>query len=414
MKYPNQEMSNHSNVVSGSTDVGDVVRIVVPGLGPYGVTFEEGPGGNAAAVKAWNRQIDGKFGPVQRHGGVRLGDILIAINDTALDNIPFPQVLRMLADDSELKKVLHFTSPEEFQRRLTRKSQVVTSIVPLGAGRGAHSPSFVSVIKRSRISKTQANKKYAEYEVVCTLRTLSSKVQQERVHKWSVWRRYSQFDELNGLLQALLGWQMQEVEFPPKNVFVLDKLAVEFVDNRRRELDRYWQKVMGMPRITDFHKHYCSHELKSFLEIDSHVQIEEDLGGKADSKSPSQQGRKTAALSTTRLRHKAQQRRALYKGDQKTGEAVEDAPPPEIENIFAAEKADDEALIFGAAKPPLTSPRARPQSSMPQKGSQAKQNANSFQDRDEQESSAQTPTKNMALGEARQAFLADIKALRKH
>jgi hypothetical protein len=43
----------------------------------------------------------------------------------------------------------------------------------------------------------------------------------------------------------VLGWQMQTMVFPPKHTFVWNKLAREFVESRRQELNEYWQKVGG-------------------------------------------------------------------------------------------------------------------------------------------------------------------------
>ena len=70
------------------------------------------------------------------------------------------------------------------------------------------------------------------------------------MHKWSVWRRYSEFEELERALRKQLGWQMERVgEFPAKNSFSFNKLGPEFVEARREELDAWWQRLMRVDKV---------------------------------------------------------------------------------------------------------------------------------------------------------------------
>lgn len=137
--------SGFTTGVSRSTALGDIVPIPVPLMGPYGMLLESGEWnavvvclssslclpafrpvmtdelGKSAVIKAWERLPDGKIGPVQKvsqaadheclcaravattqtgnalvfphqHGGVRIGDVLIAVNDTQLHDCPFSDV----------------------------------------------------------------------------------------------------------------------------------------------------------------------------------------------------------------------------------------------------------------------------------------------------------------------------------
>lgn len=52
---------------------------------------------------------------------------------------------------------------------------------------------FMSVVRRARINQDGASP-FAEYEVSCSLRVSSRKVETERVVRWSVWKRYSEFE----------------------------------------------------------------------------------------------------------------------------------------------------------------------------------------------------------------------------
>ena len=68
-------------------------------------------------VKAWERLPNGKFGPLQKHGGIHYGDVLFAINDIALDIIPFSEVMQIVKDRNLLKKSFKFVSGAEHYRR---------------------------------------------------------------------------------------------------------------------------------------------------------------------------------------------------------------------------------------------------------------------------------------------------------
>ncbi len=91
---------------------------------------------------------------------------------------------------------------------------------------------FFSAIKRSRLAE-ENNKKHTEYEVSCQFRVTSSKVQKEIVYQWSIWKRYSEFEKLHQVLKKTLGWQLDGIEFPSSHTFVMNKIAPEFVEQRK-------------------------------------------------------------------------------------------------------------------------------------------------------------------------------------
>lgn len=45
-----------------------------------------------------------------------------------------------------------------------------------------------------------------EYEVACQFRMVSMKVQKEKVYRWSVWKRYSEFARLDAYVDLLLAF----------------------------------------------------------------------------------------------------------------------------------------------------------------------------------------------------------------
>ena len=77
------------------------------------------------------------------------------------------------------------------------------------------------------------SKKHTEYEIASQFRVTSGKVQKEIVYQWSVWKRYSDFEKLHQALRKSLGYQLDGIEFPSPHTFVINKIAPEFVEQRK-------------------------------------------------------------------------------------------------------------------------------------------------------------------------------------
>ena len=95
-----------STGVSKDTAAGDTVSVSVTPDGPYGVVFEADQDGHAAVVKAFDRLPNGRFGPIQKHGGIHIGDVMFAINDSKLDVVSHREVMQIVRDRNLLKKML--------------------------------------------------------------------------------------------------------------------------------------------------------------------------------------------------------------------------------------------------------------------------------------------------------------------
>ena len=99
------------------TRAGDTVCLPVSPDGPFGVVFIPDADGCAAVIDAFERLPNGKFGLIQRHGGIHVGDVLMEINDTSLMNYKFQDVMKMVADRNILKKEFKFINSREYYRR---------------------------------------------------------------------------------------------------------------------------------------------------------------------------------------------------------------------------------------------------------------------------------------------------------
>ena len=246
------------------TAVGDIVVINVDSEGPYGVHLEGDEDGCAAVIKGFEKLPNGKFGPLQKHGGVHYGDVLYAINDMQLEVVPFQEVMGIIRDRNLLKKALKFMSSTEYYHRKRKKANAMNMFVQ------DKKDNFLSIVRRARVNETgKGSSKFAQYEIACQMRVVSMKLQKEIVYKWSMWKRYTEFEQLNTALKDMYGWRMNGVDFPSSHIFVLNKLGSDFVDMRREELNAYWQKVIKIDKATEFTKHHCSSELKAFLDVEN-------------------------------------------------------------------------------------------------------------------------------------------------
>ena len=89
--------------------------INVSSSGPYGIVAEADKYGQALVIKDWARLPNGKFGPIQKHGGVNIGDILVAINDVSLQNTSFSDA-KTLLNKNMSTKVLKFMKSSQYYK----------------------------------------------------------------------------------------------------------------------------------------------------------------------------------------------------------------------------------------------------------------------------------------------------------
>lgn len=99
------------------TAAGEVVIVNVSADGPYGANFVPDPDGFAAVIQSFDRLPNGKFGPLQKHGGLHAGDVLFEINDTPLSAMPFAETMKIVNDRNLLKKAFKFVNSKEYNRR---------------------------------------------------------------------------------------------------------------------------------------------------------------------------------------------------------------------------------------------------------------------------------------------------------
>ena len=74
--------------------------------------------GKGLLIMSWERLPDGKFSPIQRHGGIHIGDAISHFNEINLGLLLHKDALAMLNDPNTLKKELKFVNSAEYYRKL--------------------------------------------------------------------------------------------------------------------------------------------------------------------------------------------------------------------------------------------------------------------------------------------------------
>jgi hypothetical protein len=104
------------------------------------------------------------------------------------------------------------------------------------------SPTFRSFISGvgTRLNETswKSGRNITEYEIVCELHFMNREMQ-----RWSVFKRYSDFEKFNSLLkQNIAGWS-NDIPFPSKHILAL-RQDTEFLNQRLQDLKNYWDIVI--------------------------------------------------------------------------------------------------------------------------------------------------------------------------
>ncbi len=281
-------ISECNMIVTGpdvDTKTGDIVSIEVPNVGPYGITLGPDKSGQGALIVSWSKLPDGRYGTVQRHGGVHIGDAILMVNNSSLAHISHRDASRIIQDGNILRKHLTFCSSREYYRlkssRAFSTGQGIAEYLKNNSN-SVDDPPFTSFISRYRING-EGQDKVVEYEIACQLRTISERLHTQQVYKWAIWKRYSDFVTVHKELTKFLGWQMEKIRVPPSHSMTWDKFNEAFIQKRKLELNDYWKIIMELPRASDFTRTTNSSELRKFLDVDNVIRSQDSAneGGAA-------------------------------------------------------------------------------------------------------------------------------------
>lgn len=230
-----------------------------------GVVWAPDNDGQAAVVRDYVRLPNGKFGPVQKHGGIVIGDVLYSINNTLVSMVKHHEVITILQSKAQFMTLTFLHHDEHYRRKRGLKTKIPVNNLSIKPD-----PDFLSIIRKSRIT-FESNKKFAEYEIVCQYRMKSTeRLHDDKILKWVLWKRFSMFFNFYKSLVNEMGWRSTGLTFPSHHIYTIDKYSINFLEQRREELNVYWGQVLALEHATDFNmKHRRCNALADFLSIDA-------------------------------------------------------------------------------------------------------------------------------------------------
>lgn len=263
-------------------------------------------------IAGWEQLPDGKgLGPIQRSGQVRLGDRLVRMNNVDVTNMTFREIMELLK--TMLGKDVRSNASGARLRSLSfaplSRSTKKEPIVSAGSASSLCDPqnqtqqsklyTFKSSVHRARVqncrrdaesssivsSDSNGGSSFVEYEISCRMVVrfgnssyqISGNVEEK---SWTVWKRFSDFAALDDKIRKSFGWQMNAlnngwgVTFPSSRVFssiLWGNLDKSFVEQRRFELEQYWQSVQKVTELFDFanpSSHRYPRDMSSFLDVE--------------------------------------------------------------------------------------------------------------------------------------------------
>lgn len=226
-----------------------------------GVVLEGDFHGQSGVIKDFRRLPNGEMGACEM-AGAKVGDILVSIDGTTTESMPFAEVESLLQKIANQSKNLRFAKQSQHYTRVTETQAASVT--------GEHYSLEISV-RRFRINR-ETRSQFVDYEVGCVMRVRGD------YYRWTVWRRYSEFERMDTAMRKALGWQVAEVAFPPKYSMSGNKMSAEFAERRRVELHTYLQSVVGVRGVAEFSKHHCSADLRQFLDVDARLAAGPDRG----------------------------------------------------------------------------------------------------------------------------------------
>eukprot|EP00516_Mucochytrium_quahogii_P003748 CAMPEP_0203748666 /NCGR_PEP_ID=MMETSP0098-20131031/3492_1 /ASSEMBLY_ACC=CAM_ASM_000208 /TAXON_ID=96639 /ORGANISM=" , Strain NY0313808BC1" /LENGTH=163 /DNA_ID=CAMNT_0050637499 /DNA_START=765 /DNA_END=1256 /DNA_ORIENTATION=+ len=115
-------------------------------------------------------------------------------------------------------------------------------------------PPLAAAVVEYRVMKAAKSTVYTVYRL--NVASPSNK----SIHRWAMWRRYSEFAMLHKSLVATYGWRMDHIRLPPKKYF--NNLDSKFVGRRMEGLDNYLCQVLTISGVS------LNENIRAFLGYD--------------------------------------------------------------------------------------------------------------------------------------------------
>ncbi|KAG1691467.1 hypothetical protein DVH05_026956 [Phytophthora capsici] len=194
-----------------------------------------------------------------------------------IDNTPYCFYVR---ETSVVKDCTHyFSAPDDSTKKAWVKA--LTKV----ARDGPRAPRFTVSLAENEFEfharvvkfRPHVDGTHAEYMLTCSCQVFSKLIARRLAKEWSLWRRFSEFDELHQALKKSMGPQLEGIDLVKhkRDAFrgVLGKaFDNDFLEDRRVLLDSFVTNVCKIRTAVDFFKHHSDPHLKAFFQFDDNCQ----------------------------------------------------------------------------------------------------------------------------------------------
>jgi hypothetical protein len=235
-------------------------------------------------VIGWTRPYN-RLGLLQTSGMVRIGDRLVAINNVDVREWTFEKVISVLkcfGGNVKIKSLsfqVCLNNPEDCENSF--------SVADNGTARRKRFKWSVAAQKLYSFQSIVRNYRKHEicwmYEIHCRL-FIRNQQGYEKEISWSVWKRFSEVDELHASLRQRYGWQLKSlnrgwgIKFPSYRITqsLLRGILHEGIAKERiKELKTYWDQLTLLSDLFDFgdpmNVPRYAKEMADFLDVERYL-----------------------------------------------------------------------------------------------------------------------------------------------
>lgn len=244
-----------------------------------GVRWEPGPFERGCRIKKFTKTSSRRRGFLELDGRVPVGAVLDSINGHNVKAAKHAKILRFFQRrDVDQFKLCFLVSNANSSGATGVKSrgaasgattdgvdhQIKSETTGVALHRQPRRTAFKMTIRKWRVSEVRSTS-FVEYELVCAVKDSHG------IHRWALWKRYSELRKLHRELEKAFGWQFEQcnASFPAKTY--LSNITPAFNEARLQGLKEYFGRVLTIPKIAEFDRHHCSAALRDFVEYEAHL-----------------------------------------------------------------------------------------------------------------------------------------------
>lgn len=234
-------------------------------------------------VIGWSRPYN-RLGLLQTSGMVRIGDRLVAINNVDVREWTFEKVISVLkcfGGNVKIKSLsfqVCLNNPEDCENSFSVDHGSLNRKRFKWSVAAQKLYSFQSIVRNYMKHDT-----CWMYEIHCRLFVRNQQGYEKEI-SWSVWKRFSEFDELHASLRERYGWQLKSlnrgwgIKFPSYRVaqsLIRGILHEGIAKERIKDLKSYWDQLTLLSDLFEFGDpmnipRYAK-EMADFLDVEGYL-----------------------------------------------------------------------------------------------------------------------------------------------